>query len=98
MNGWPNTTNEPPSYAHPERFQEQEVQIGHGKWVLPGTVSIPQSDGLFAAVLLVHGSGPHDLDETLPPNKPFRDLAWGLASQGIAVLRYEKHPKSMPLK
>jgi uncharacterized protein len=35
-------------------------------------------------------SGPQDCDETIPPNKPFRDLAWGLASQGIAVLRYEK--------
>ena len=88
-----NATYEPPSYAHPERFQEQEVQIGHGKWVLPGTVSIPQGDGPFAAVLLVHGSGPQDRDETIPPNKPFRDLAWGLASQGIAVLRYEKRTK-----
>ena len=88
-----NATYEPPSYAHPERFQEQEAQIGHGKWVLPGTVSIPQGDGPFAAVLLVHGSGPQDRDETLPPNKPFRDLAWGLASQGIAVLRYEKRTK-----
>ena len=29
----------------------------------------------------------------LPPNKPFRDLAWGLASQGIAVLRYDKRTK-----
>jgi dienelactone hydrolase len=88
-----NATYEPPSYAHPERFQEHEVQIGHGRWVLPGTVSIPQGDGPFAAVLLVHGSGPQDRDETLPPNKPFRDLAWGLASQGIAVLRYEKRTK-----
>jgi dienelactone hydrolase len=86
-------TYEPPPYAHPERFQEHEVQIGHGRWVLPGTVSIPQGDGPFAAVLLVHGSGPQDRDETLPPNKPFRDLAWGLASQGIAVLRYEKRTK-----
>jgi hypothetical protein len=25
--------------------------------------------------------------EAIGPNKPFRDLAWGLASQGIAVLR-----------
>ena len=83
-------TYEPPPYAQPERFHEHEVQIGHGKWVLPGTVSIPQGDGPFAAVLLVHGSGPQDRDETIPPNKPFRDLAWGLASQGIAVLRYEK--------
>jgi dienelactone hydrolase len=88
-----NATYEPPSYAHPERFHEQEVQIGHGTWVLPGTLSIPQGDGPFAAVLLVHGSGPQDRDETIPPNKPFRDLAWGLASQGIAVLRYEKRTK-----
>jgi dienelactone hydrolase len=88
-----NATYEPPSYGHPERFHEQEVQIGHGKWVLPGTLSIPQGDGPFAAVLLVHGSGPQDRDETILPNKPFRDLAWGLASQGIAVLRYEKRTK-----
>lgn len=88
-----NATYEPPSYAQPERFQEHELQIGHGRWVLPGTLSIPQGDGPFAAVLLVHGSGPQDRDETIPPNKPFRDLAWGLASQGIAVLRYEKRTK-----
>ena len=88
-----NATYRPPLYARPERFHEQEVQIGHGKWVLPGTLSIPQGDGPFAALLLVHGSGPLDRDETIPPNKPFRDLAWGLASQGIAVLRYEKRTK-----
>jgi uncharacterized protein len=88
-----NATYKPPPYAQPERFQEQEVQIGQGRWVLPGTLSLPRGDGPFAAVLLVHGSGPQDRDETLPPNKPFRDLAWGLASQGIAVLRYEKRTK-----
>ena len=38
-----NATYEPPSYAQPERVQEHEVQIGHGKWVLPGTLSIPAS-------------------------------------------------------
>jgi fermentation-respiration switch protein FrsA (DUF1100 family) len=41
-------------------------------------------------VVLVHGSGPNDRDETIAGNKPFRDLALGLASQGIAVLRYDK--------
>jgi alpha-beta hydrolase superfamily lysophospholipase len=40
--------------------------------------------------VLVHGSGPHDRDETIAQNKPFRDLAWGLASNGIAVFRYDK--------
>ncbi len=28
---------------------------------------------------------------------PFRDLAWGLAGRGIAVLRYEKRTKKYPL-
>lgn len=41
-------------------------------------------------VIFVHGSGPADRDETLGPNKPFRDLAQGLAQQGIASLRYDK--------
>lgn len=88
-----NATYEPPPYAYREPFHEQDVQIGHGQWVLPGTLSIPEGKGPFAAVVLVHGSGPQDRDETLPPNKPFRDLAWGLASQGIAVLRYDKRTK-----
>jgi alpha-beta hydrolase superfamily lysophospholipase len=38
----------------------------------------------------VHGSGPNDRDETVGANKPFKDLATGLASRGIAVLRYDK--------
>jgi dienelactone hydrolase len=89
-------TYEPPSYTQPERFHEHEVQIGQGRWALPATLSLPQGDGPCAAVLLVHGSGPQDRDETMPPNKPFRDLAWGLASQGIAVLRYEKRSHVYP--
>ena len=41
--------------------------------------------------------GPNDRDETIGPNKPFRDLAHGLASRGIAVLRYEKRTKEHPI-
>jgi alpha-beta hydrolase superfamily lysophospholipase len=41
-------------------------------------------------VVLTHGSGPHDRDETIGPNKPFRDIAHGLAAAGIASLRYDK--------
>ena len=43
--------------------------------------------------MLVHGSGPNDRDETILQNKPFKDIAWGLASRGIAVLRYDKRTK-----
>jgi dienelactone hydrolase len=83
----------PPAYARRESFQEQEVTVGTGEWTLPGTLALPIGDGPFPAVVLVHGSGPHDRDETIGPNKTFRDLAWGLASRGIAVLRYEKRTK-----
>jgi dienelactone hydrolase len=47
---------------------------------------------------LVHGSGPQDRDETIGPSKPFRDLAGGLASRGVAVLRYEKRTKAHAAK
>ncbi len=88
------TTYEPPAYVQSALFCEQEVQVGQGEWVLPATLSLPVGDGPFPAVVLVHGSGPNDRDETIGPNKPFRDLAWGLASQGIAVLRYDKRTKT----
>jgi uncharacterized protein len=74
------------------RFTEEPVTVGAGEWALPGTLSMPVGP-IAAAVVLVHGSGPNDRDETLGPNKPFRDLAWGLADRGIAVLRYEKRTR-----
>lgn len=77
----------------PEGLTETELNLsvsGQEGWVLPGTLTMPEGDGPFPAVVLVHGSGPNDRDETIGPNKPFRDLAWGLAQQGIAVYRYDK--------
>ncbi|MCX6134373.1 MAG: alpha/beta fold hydrolase [Ignavibacteriales bacterium] len=82
-----------PAYVNRESFREEEVLVGKGRWALHGTLTIPKSPSPCPAVVLVHGSGPNDRDETIGPNKPFRDLAWGLASRGIAVLRYEKRTK-----
>jgi len=79
-----------PDYANPSAIHEQSVTVGAEPWQLPGTLTEPNGAGPFAAVVLVQGSGPNDEDETIGPNKPFKDLAWGLASRGIAVLRYEK--------
>jgi len=83
----------PPPYSQRELFKEEEAEIKTGEWVLPATLTRPEGQGPFAVVVLVHGSGPNDRDETIGPNKPFRDLAWGLASKGIAVLRYDKRSK-----
>jgi hypothetical protein len=79
-----------PDYAKQSTFTEKGVTVGTGQYQLPGTLTLPQGAGPFPAVVLVHGSGPNDQDETIGPNKPFKDLAWGLASRGIAVLRYAK--------
>jgi hypothetical protein len=86
----PSSAYNPPEYVDTGDFEETEVTVGSGEWELPGTLTLPKGEGPFPAVVLVHGSGPNDRDETIGPNKPFRDLAWGLASQGIAVLRYDK--------
>src|SRR5579871_3849632 len=84
----------PPPYVKPDSFTIKEVTVGgDGEWPLPGTLTMPVGKGPFPALVLVQGSGPQDRDETIGPNKPFRDLAEGLASQGIAVLRYEKRTK-----
>jgi dienelactone hydrolase len=69
---------------------EKNVSIKCQEWTLPATLALPAQTGQYPAVILVHGSGPQDRDETLGANKPFRDIAWGLAQKGIAVLRYDK--------
>ena len=95
----PNATPyQPPAYVDSAAFHDVEITVGSGEWALPASLSLPEGSGPFPAVVLVHGSGPQDRDETLGPNKPFRDLAWGLASQGIAVLRYEKRTKAHAAK
>ena len=79
-----------PGYADAASFSEREVTVGEGRWALPATLTLPKREGKHPVVVLVHGSGPNDRDETMGPNKPFRDLAHGLATRGIAVLRYDK--------
>lgn len=85
-----------PAVAEDANFSEREVMVGEGERALPGTLDMPKGDGPFPAVVLVHGSGAHDRDETIGPNKPFLDIARGLAAQGVAVLRYEKRSHVRP--
>ena len=91
--GTPATSPSPAAYVRPDAFTETELAVGSAPWQLPGTLAMPKGDGPFPAVVLLAGSGPQDRDETIGVNTPLRDLAWGLASAGIATLRYEKRTK-----
>ncbi len=76
----------PPDYADTMLFVETDVMVD----TLPGTLTMPTGEGPFPALIIVHGSGPGDRDGNLHDLYPYRDLAVGLASRGVAVLRYDK--------
>lgn len=90
------TSYNAPPYVKEESFVSRDVVVEEGSWRLGGTLTLPKQEGSVPGVVLVHGSGPNDRDETLGPNKPFRDLAEGLASTGVAVLRYDKRTFAYP--
>jgi len=85
-------------YSRPDSFSSRDISMGADEWKLPGTLTVPNGKGPWPAVVLVHGSGPNDRDESVGGVKVFRDLAEGLASRGIAVLRYDKRTKVYPQK
>lgn len=82
-----------PTYTDSTKYEEVNIKFGDPNYELGATISIPKNVKSMPIVVLVHGSGPHDRDESIGPNKPFKDLAGGLASNGIAVFRYEKRTK-----
>lgn len=88
---------EPPSYVDSARFVETKTKIDAGGFPLDAFVTMPKADGLVPVVVFVHGSGAHDEDETIFSTKPFRDLAWGLASRGVGSIRYVKRTKAYPM-
>ncbi len=90
----------PPSYVDPSRFAEREVELTAEPGTVGGTLTLPVvAAEPSVGVVLLTGGGPLDRDETSGPNKPLKDLAWGLAGHGIAVLRFDKvsflRPESM---
>ncbi|MCX6352095.1 MAG: alpha/beta fold hydrolase [Bacteroidetes bacterium] len=79
-----------PDYISSKNFTEKSINLHSGKYDLPAILTLPNTKGKCALIILVHGSGAHDMDESIGPNKPFKELAEGLSSKGIAVLRYNK--------
>jgi len=78
----------------------ENIIVGEGtEWELDGLLTLPEdAEGKVPAVVLVHGSGAHDMDSTLFGNKPFKDIAEYLSVNGIAVIRYDKRTLTHGLK
>ena len=70
----------------------EKIILGEGtKYPLKGVLTLPDNtQNKVPAVVFVHGSGSSNMDEKVYSLTPFKDLAEGLAKQGIASIRYDK--------
>lgn len=83
-----------PEYAKGNfAYTEIKTFVVCGEYKLPAILTLPVTTAKVPVVVMVHGSGPNDIDETAGNYKTFRDLALGLAVNGIASLRYEKRSR-----
>lgn len=75
----------------PFNYKAEEVTFVNPKEsnTLAGTMTIPEGEGPFPAVVLVSGSGQQNRDEELMNHRPFWVVADYLSRRGIAVLRYD---------
>ena len=75
----------------PFNYRAEEVTFTNKKEgnTLAGTLTIPDGDGPFPALVLVSGSGQQNRDEELMNHRPFWVIADYLSRRGVAVLRYD---------
>jgi hypothetical protein len=75
----------------PYGYYTEDVYFENRKenFTLAGTLSLPQKEGIFPAVILISGSGPQNRDEEVFGHKPFLVLSDYLTKNGIAVLRFD---------
>ena len=78
----------------------ETIVVGAGtKYPLKGILTLPENiSAPVPAVIFVHGSGASNMDEKVGKLTPFKDLAEGLASHGIASVRYDKRSFAHGLK
>ena len=86
------------------KYRNMVIDMGNGLKT-NARLNLPSNgDGPFPGVLLIHGSGPHEMNETFgylridnktgsivyPPARPFFQIAEYLSERGFAVLQYDK--------
>lgn len=74
----------------PYHSEELLIPTGEDERVLGATLTLPDGEGPFPAIVLIAGSGANDRDETVFGHKPFFVISDHLTRLGFAVLRYDK--------
>lgn len=81
---------QPPAIVEETAFRSGELTLQAAECELPGTLAIPESDTAVPGAVIVPGDGIIDQDFTTGGTAMYRDLGTGLASNGVATLRYDK--------
>lgn len=73
----------------PFPYSSEDTTFTNGDITLSGTLTVPEGDGPFPAVVLLSGSGPQNRNEEVFGHRPFLVIADYLSRRGVAVLRYD---------
>ena len=84
------STNIPNQDISQGSIEEKHFVLESNGYKLNAVYTYIDDGNAHPAVLLIAGSGPSDYDETLGTLKPFKDIANGLAKEGINSLRVDK--------
>ena len=79
----------PAASGPPPPYHVEDVTFTHGNVTLAGTLTTPDGDGPFPAIVMVTGSGAQNRDEEIFGFKIFAAIADALTRHGVAVLRYD---------
>jgi dienelactone hydrolase len=83
----------PAAYIDATRFYEYKKALLDPLYPAEAVITFPAKGKGFPVVIITGGSGATDKDLSMGPNKMYKDLAWGLAQNGVAVIRYDKRTK-----
>ncbi|AIW84531.1 prolyl oligopeptidase family protein [Bacillus mycoides] len=81
-----------------EKWEESSIKVGYNEKKLNGLLTLPKGIEKPPVAILLQGSGPNNMDSIIGTglNRPFADIAHGLAEKGIASIRYDKRSYAYP--
>jgi alpha-beta hydrolase superfamily lysophospholipase len=88
----------PAAWVDPRLFFEVKKAVPVAAYPSEGILTLPNVQEKVPLIIIVGGSGPTDKDLSMGPNRIYKDMAWGLATQGIASYRYDKRTRAYASK